>query len=339
MFVRCTSTNGTPTPTRRRGSRGCVAVRAGVDERAVGPPAQRVNRVDELALAVVLRALELDAELRAPRRQARRSMSASVVVPVECGLARAEQVEVRAVEDGDPHFCLSPSSQAVNCSMSSSAPLGRLAGRRGLLRGRPRPDVLVALPAARRTGRTRSPATNEGLREPSRNTLSRESSPRCAVASDCPRAASFRPRSRTPARAPTPPNPRSAARLDGRTARRWSRHGRSGCSRSRSALGATRRGGVRSAPTAAAARRGTSRLVVVGRPEVIARTAVPRRRRVRRAGGPRSREELAHRRSGRRRRRRQVGAKRRDLGRQAIVARGCVAAAAVDASASCVNPA
>ena len=35
-------------------------------------------------------------------------------------LANAEQVEIRTVEDGDPHRCFNPCSQELNCSMSSA---------------------------------------------------------------------------------------------------------------------------------------------------------------------------------------------------------------------------
>ena len=111
--------------------------------------AQRVNRVDQLALAVVLRELELDAELR--RDGAQRSLDVGERrVSVQRRLARAEQIQVRAVEDGDPHVFFSPLSQALNCAMSSLDRDGGSFGWPAIPGDSARPR------RRRRTGRTRN---------------------------------------------------------------------------------------------------------------------------------------------------------------------------------------
>src|SRR5664279_2337425 len=73
-----------------------VRVRAGVDERALRPAAQPENHIDELALAALLRELELDAEFRAnlaqPRLDVRECLRA-----VDRWLACAEEIEARSI--------------------------------------------------------------------------------------------------------------------------------------------------------------------------------------------------------------------------------------------------
>ena len=99
-----------------------VRVRAGVDDDAVHAAAQRVDGVDQLALAVVLRELARSTPSSARhRRAASCSTSASVSRPYSAGSRVAEQIEVRSVEDGDSHVFFSPLSQALNCAMSSVA--------------------------------------------------------------------------------------------------------------------------------------------------------------------------------------------------------------------------
>src|SRR5688572_22022502 len=96
-----------------------MAVRSCVDQRAIGPAPHRVDRVDHRSFAVELGEVDLDAELLRDGPQPAVDVVESSG-PVQVGLADAEQVEVRAVENGDPHLRLSPSSQAVNCSRSPS---------------------------------------------------------------------------------------------------------------------------------------------------------------------------------------------------------------------------
>ena len=95
-----------------------VRVRTRVDHDAIDCAAQRVNRVDQLALAVVLRELQLDAELL--RDGSQRSLDVGErLAAVQRRLARAKQIQIRAVEDGDLHVFFSPLSQLLNCAMSS----------------------------------------------------------------------------------------------------------------------------------------------------------------------------------------------------------------------------
>ena len=82
--------------------------------------AHRVNAVDELAFAVVLRELELDAELTGHHAKPLLDVRERVAA-VDLRLARAEQIEVRPVEHGDPHYFLSWSSHVLNSSISLEA--------------------------------------------------------------------------------------------------------------------------------------------------------------------------------------------------------------------------
>ena len=116
-----------------------VCPRCRVDQRSVGPlpevgrharcrvpAAERVDGVDQVALVVELGEGQGDADLAGhfvqpgldlvQRRRA-----------IQLGLAGAQQVQVRAVEDGDPHFGFSPCSHELNCSRSTGLP-GSLAG-------------------------------------------------------------------------------------------------------------------------------------------------------------------------------------------------------------------
>src|SRR5258705_7376774 len=94
-----------------------------------------MHDLDEASLDIVLCAGDLDAEL-APGVDEVRLDVAQGHRPVESGLAESEQVEVRSVQDGDPHFGLSPCNHELNCSMSSalrsagSLALGSVAGGR-----------------------------------------------------------------------------------------------------------------------------------------------------------------------------------------------------------------
>src|SRR5258705_1813096 len=92
-----------------------------------------MHDLDEASLDIVLCAGDLDDEL-APDVDEVRLDVAEGHRPVESGLAESEQVEVRSVQDGDPHFGLSPCNHELNCSMSSalrsagSLAVGSLAG-------------------------------------------------------------------------------------------------------------------------------------------------------------------------------------------------------------------
>src|SRR5688572_24104526 len=118
-----------------------VRIRAAVHDRSVDPPAHRVHGVDQLSLAVVLRALEVHAELL-------RDLSETALDILEGGatvafrLTNAEQVEVGTVEEGDPHRCFSPCNQELNCSMSSSLRSAGSPAAGVSCEGRPPPDVL-----------------------------------------------------------------------------------------------------------------------------------------------------------------------------------------------------
>src|SRR5689334_6886137 len=68
----------------------------------------------------MLRAFDFDPELGGQVAQSSLDLPQRRAA-IERGFARAEQVQVWSVEDGDPHFFLSPSSQAVNCSMSCAS--------------------------------------------------------------------------------------------------------------------------------------------------------------------------------------------------------------------------
>ena len=77
-----------------------VGIRTGVDDRAVAGPAQSLNFRNKLSLTVRLEEAELHIQLRGdfgePRLYLRERLGA-----VNLGFAKAEHVEVRAVDDGD----------------------------------------------------------------------------------------------------------------------------------------------------------------------------------------------------------------------------------------------
>src|SRR5205085_4753458 len=98
-----------------------VTVGPRVHDRAVAAAAESMNVFDELPLAVALHELERGAELT------RYTLKPSLDV-VQCfrsvdrWLTYPEQIEVRTVDDGDPHVFFNPSSHALNCWMSSLCP-------------------------------------------------------------------------------------------------------------------------------------------------------------------------------------------------------------------------
>src|SRR4029079_497258 len=98
-----------------------VGVRPGVDDHAVDLAAPPVQRVDHFAFAIVLRELHLCSQLG--RHRGKRTLDVvQRLAAVQCRLASAEEIQVRAIEDGDPHVFFSPLSHALNCAISS---LGR----------------------------------------------------------------------------------------------------------------------------------------------------------------------------------------------------------------------
>lgn len=109
-----------------------MAVGSRVHERAVGPTAKCLNRINDLAFSVVLRERELDTEflrdLQEPRLDVGESFGS-----VETRLTRAKQIEVGAIDYGDSHSPVSPSSQARNLATSSSDSC--VWATRGLTRG------------------------------------------------------------------------------------------------------------------------------------------------------------------------------------------------------------
>src|SRR5437868_7119884 len=96
-----------------------VAVGAGVDERAIDAPTQCLHRIHDLAFSIVLRERELDAQLSRDAQEMLLDVGQRFG-PVKGRLARAEEIEVRSIDDGDSHSPVSPSSQARNFATSSS---------------------------------------------------------------------------------------------------------------------------------------------------------------------------------------------------------------------------
>src|SRR5438552_11867510 len=109
-----------------------VAVRARIHQRAVRATPQSVHRLDDLSFSIMLRERELDAKLFRDVQETRLDVAKSFG-PVEIRLARAEQIEVWAIDYGDSHSPVSPSSQARNFATSSSDSC--VAGMRGFTRG------------------------------------------------------------------------------------------------------------------------------------------------------------------------------------------------------------
>src|SRR6266542_303266 len=96
-----------------------MRVRPGVDERGVDFSAERVNRIDKLSFAVVLLKGERHTELTRDVLEILLDVGERFL-PVEVGLANPEQIEVRAIQDGDFHSLVSPSSHARKLATSSS---------------------------------------------------------------------------------------------------------------------------------------------------------------------------------------------------------------------------
>jgi len=95
-----------------------VRIGAGVDDDAVDFAAQRVYDIDQLAFSAVLRKPYLSTELARNRRQ--RSLDVRERLPaVKLRFTRAEEIQVRAIDDRDPHVFFNPLSHALNCAMSS----------------------------------------------------------------------------------------------------------------------------------------------------------------------------------------------------------------------------
>lgn len=100
-----------------------MAVRTGVDDSAVDTPPQRLNVIDERTLTVLLGEFQINTQLSRDDTQASLDVRERLV-PIQRGLARAQQVQVWTVENGDPHRFFRPWSQALNCSMSSDPDVG-----------------------------------------------------------------------------------------------------------------------------------------------------------------------------------------------------------------------
>src|ERR1700738_3983174 len=87
-----------------------------------------MHEVHELSLSVALHPPHAHAE-RAPDLGETRLHLGERRPTVELGLAHPEEVEVRSIQDGDPHRCFSPCSQELNWEMSSAV---RSAGSAGV---------------------------------------------------------------------------------------------------------------------------------------------------------------------------------------------------------------
>src|SRR6266566_6018618 len=109
-----------------------VAVRSRIHQRPVRTTPQSVHCVDDLSFSIMLRERELNAKLFGDVQETRLDVAKSFG-PVEIRLARAEQIEVGAIDYGDPHSPVSPSSQARN--FATSSPDSCVAGMRGFTRG------------------------------------------------------------------------------------------------------------------------------------------------------------------------------------------------------------
>src|SRR5262249_40895056 len=94
---------------------------ARVDHHAVDLTAERLNRVDQLPFTVVLGELQLDPDLL--RHRAQRAFDVvERLASVQRRLTGPEQIQIRAVDDGDLHDFVSALSHALNCSMSCGSP-------------------------------------------------------------------------------------------------------------------------------------------------------------------------------------------------------------------------
>src|SRR5262245_61383500 len=104
-----------------------MGVCAGIDHNAVDGAAQRVDAVDHLPLAIMLREPQLRADLGRDGAE-----GAFDVVErfssVESWFARAQEIQIRSIDDRDSHVFFSPLSQVLNCAMSSAPWPGLVCG-------------------------------------------------------------------------------------------------------------------------------------------------------------------------------------------------------------------
>jgi len=102
--------------TRERVSDGQtrMAVGPSVHHRTLDAAAQRMNVLHQLPFAVPLNELERSTELARDVMQPTFDFSQSFR-SIDRRLAHAEQVEIRTIDDRDPHDFFKPSSQALNC--------------------------------------------------------------------------------------------------------------------------------------------------------------------------------------------------------------------------------
>src|SRR4051812_4438255 len=96
-----------------------VRVRAGVHECAVDFSAQRMDRVHDVTLAVVLAERQRHPELTRDGLEIFLDVIESLF-SIKRRLANPKQVEIRSVDDGDFHYEERPSSQVRNLATSSS---------------------------------------------------------------------------------------------------------------------------------------------------------------------------------------------------------------------------
>src|SRR2546421_10463150 len=80
-----------------------------------------MNVLHQFAFAVALNELERRAELTRDVLQATLHITQSIR-SVDGWLAYAEEIEVRTVDDREPHVFFNPSSHALNCWISSLSP-------------------------------------------------------------------------------------------------------------------------------------------------------------------------------------------------------------------------
>ena len=96
-----------------------MRIRARVDHDAIHRAAQRVDSVDHLPFAVVLRELKLRADFAC--HGAERAFDVvERFSTVDSRLTRAEEIQIRAIDDRDSHSFFSRLSQLLNCATSSA---------------------------------------------------------------------------------------------------------------------------------------------------------------------------------------------------------------------------
>ena len=82
-----------------------------------------MDSVDQLAFAVVLRETYLGADFT--RDGTQRLLDVGKRLPaIQLGFTRAKKIQVRAIDDGNPHVFFNPLSHALNCAMSSGLSTG-----------------------------------------------------------------------------------------------------------------------------------------------------------------------------------------------------------------------